>query len=848
MAAMPCRFCSRPTFGVAWLLWHSFGLGLAGGNFVFFPVAPGRRPGPATASLKNDGATLVLENEVLQARWRIDAGVLKPLHIMNRAEKVQLELPPQPFAIVVDGETLQGSDMSASSAGFQLVPIMPQAGMARLASRKGGWRATLDLRHANGVQVEWSAVLLDGAGYLRLSVVIRPTVFPLAFKGLMLFEGALQGGRKAGSVEGVPVVSDTFFVGYEHPQAINDVRTNGQVLCALRQERTVDASGTYQGSLVIGMVIQGQSRRSFLHYLESERAHPVRAMLHYNSWYDIGTGQPFNADAAIGRVEAIGKELAARNISLDAYLMDDGWDDPDNGPWNSHQGFGFAKVAALQQRTRDFGAGLGLWFSPFGGYHEPRQRRIGAARRAGIPVREEVMERTQAVFKGFDACSKDSPCAEGEGHCTSNEHCSAGLECFQTQTGVSPPGVDASAITDKKVDFCFSPSKPSAYLGLGIPEYYARLRGVIAEWVEGGARLLKLDGIGNPRGLKDTLAEDFEAAVSLIAELRSVSNRIFINLSTGTWASPFWLLYSDTVWRSGHDHYFEGEGVPRERWITYRDAQTYKNVVAKSPLFPLTSLMVHGVIFAKDAWDLTRPEGSGSGESTEPFTHEVRSAFGSGTMLQELYLTPSLLSRKNWDDIAAAAKWFRPRTHVLADVHWTGGDPEKGEVYGWAAWRDVDDAGDSWAVWRDADDASEGPAATLTLRNPSSTAQTMDLDPTTLFDLPVHARRKTLVLNAAFRDQRPQQLRLSPGSTTELVLQPYAVLVFDTMSTPPDAYTLWMDFLWDHAPKLFWLVLALAGGYAWHASSIANAPPPPVPIEELRRRRLEALQGRGASI
>merc|ERR1712048_1486158 len=113
--------------------------------------------------------------------------------------------------------------------------------------------------------------------------------------------------------------------------------------------------------------------------------------------------------------------------------------------------------------------------------------------------------------------------------------------------------------------------------------------------------MLKIDGIGNPAGQKWTLPEDFDAAIRLIDELRSFSRDVFINLSTGTWPSPFWLFSSDTIWRRGHDHYFEGDGPARERWITYRDARVHEFVVRTSPLFPLSSLMVHGVIFAKDA-------------------------------------------------------------------------------------------------------------------------------------------------------------------------------------------------------------------------------------------------------
>ena len=54
--------------------------------------------------------------------------------------------------------------------------------------------------------------------------------------------------------------------------------------------------------------------------------------------------------------------------------------------------------------------------------------------------------------------------------------------------------------------------------------------------------------------------------------------------------------------------------------------------------------------------------------------------------MQELYLTPSLLNRTNWDELAEAAKWARANADVLVDSHWVGGEPGKGEIYGWASW------------------------------------------------------------------------------------------------------------------------------------------------------------------
>ena len=154
---------------------------------------------------------------------------------------------------------------------------------------------------------------------------------------------------------------------------------------------------------------------------------------------------------------------------------------------------------------------------------------------------------------------------------------------------------------------------------------------------------------------------------------------LYINLTTGTYPSPFWLRYADSIWRGGEDHDFLGVGPRREQWITYRDADTYEHVVLSGPLFPLNSLMLHGIIYARHAKNLdTDPQSD--------FKNEVRDYFGNGTQLQEMYVTPSLLSNADWDNLAEAAKWSRDNADVLVDTHWIGGDPAQLEVYGWASW------------------------------------------------------------------------------------------------------------------------------------------------------------------
>ncbi|WP_206995292.1 enterotoxin [Trinickia mobilis] len=295
-------------------------------------------------------------------------------------------------------------------------------------------------------------------------------------------------------------------------------------------------------------------------------------------------------------------------------------------------------------------------------------------------------------------------------------------------------------------------------LALSGPKYYRRFREAAMSLLRShGVNHFKFDGTGNADKVfpGSRFNSDWDAAVELIGEIRRVRPDTFINLSTGTRPSPFWLRYADSIWRGGADDGLAGAGGNRERWITYRDAQTYRNVVLESPLFPLNSLMLHGIIYAQENPRLN----SGAGQA---FVNEVRSYFGSGTQLQELYVTPSLLSEPDWDVLAASAKWARANADVLRDSHWIGGAPDALDVYGWAAW---------------------SPSKSIvTLRNPADRAQSFDLDLRRQLELPVGVdgrfearcpwRGQNAPAPAALNADRPQPIRLEPFEVLTLELLP----------------------------------------------------------------------------
>jgi hypothetical protein len=287
------------------------------------------------------------------------------------------------------------------------------------------------------------------------------------------------------------------------------------------------------------------------------------------------------------------------------------------------------------------------------------------------------------------------------------------------------------------------------------PKYYAAFRDVCLEMIRKyGVNQFKFDGTGNVDSVVpgSQFDSDFAAAIHLIGELRAAKPDLFINLTTGTWPSPFWLMYADSIWRGGEDDSTAGVGPYRERWITYRDAQTYEHVVQNGPLYPLNSLMLHGMIFAQHHRELSE-------DPQNDFRNEARSYFGTGTQLQEMYITPSLLSEQNWEDLAEAAQWSRANADVLQDTHWIGGDPAKLEVYGWASWSPR--------------------MGILVLRNPSDKPQTMRVRLQEAFELPQGAAQMYAGKSPWKGDAQKPALHLNAQETHEFQLAPFEVLTLD---------------------------------------------------------------------
>jgi hypothetical protein len=250
-------------------------------------------------------------------------------------------------------------------------------------------------------------------------------------------------------------------------------------------------------------------------------------------------------------------------------------------------------------------------------------------------------------------------------------------------------------------------------------------------------------------------------AISKWQRPRDPPPHVFVNPSTGSWPSPFWLLYCDCIWRQGSDTGIVGKGTERQRWITYRAGQILRGTLERGPLYPMSSLMIHG-IFINDLPLFGNPYDPKSKRPTyapEEITAEVRSFFATGVNLQELYVNPRMMSPRLWDLLAETARWSRANAGVMADTHWIGGDPAKNEAYGYPAWTPH--------------------KALLTLRNPDERAVRFALDVERAFELPPGAPRHYRLTSPWADDTAKAAIDVRAGQPRIIALRPFETLVLD---------------------------------------------------------------------
>lgn len=431
----------------------------------------------------------------------------------------------------------------------------------------------------------------------------------------------------------------------------------------LKLNYVLNPGETWTFSSVVGRATsKDQLRRDFQEYLNRERAHPYRVFPHYNSWYDLCISYNDNKDP----LKRMTEEKALKSMRT----------------FNEE----LFKKRGVHIESYLLDDGWDDWDTLWG-YH------------VGFPNKFDL------IYK--EVKSQNS-----------------GISAWLSPWGGYGGSKGRRVANAKRMGL----ETPNGGLSLSQPRYYNAFRDRCLQMVNDyNMNMFKFDGIGAgtfATGAPDNVAKDLAGFVRLIQDLRAAKQDLFINCTVGTWASPFWLHYADAIWRGGNDCEYRGPGTKRAQWVTYRDDVIYERFVKSAPLFPLNSIMSHGIIVGNRSVPSAMKIGDDA-QSTTDFANEVWMAVACGTDLQEYYISPDLMSQKWWDILADGIKWLRRNESTLRDAHWAGGSPARGEVYGFASFA--------------------GKKGVLILRNPAKEPRTFTGTLTQIFEMPQSAKVSKIV-------------------------------------------------------------------------------------------------------
>jgi len=468
------------------------------------------------------------------------------------------------------------------------------------------------------------------AFYVRRKVALRDTVggrhFLQRFWPLVAsLQGDVTLAHEGGFGQPIAILTSQAggFVGVEYPAAENIVMpgldSGGILSCSHEMGEIVDTAWVESEWVVQGITPNTHVKLWFMEYVSRIRVTPVRPYTLYNSWYDLRSPEyssdprtVMNEQNVMRTVTRLRQSMVDKyGISLDAFVLDDGWD-VYRSDWVLRSSEFPVGLRSISYPLQSMGTNLGLWMGPSGGYSH-RDWRVGWMGEQGYEV------------------VGDELCLGGAKY----------RELFKTRV----------------LDF------------------------VKTE----GVRYFKWDGIqfscsepdhGHPVGIYSRRAI-LNTLIDIGRDVRAAQPEIFLNTTSGTWLSPWWVKYSNQIWMDGQDYgYAEVPSISmRDAAMTYRDYVLYEDFHLKNLWFPMANLMTHGIIKGS----LERL--GGEDDPLEKFTDDVVLYLARGVSMWELYVSPDILSDGEWNALAQGMKWAKDRFSLLAQTEMVGGNPKKREPY-----------------------------------------------------------------------------------------------------------------------------------------------------------------------
>lgn len=598
----------------------------------------------------NCGASeFILENDSLARTVSTDRGVVRTIQIVNKRAQVTTAPDSSPeFRLRIAPDTNNpAAAVTLTSSDFHVL----NAALVTNVDAKDLKIALTNVEHSLGLELIYNLGNNDFFMRKRLTVAsAKPVIleridvetFGLkdAYQPYTLREITSHASGKWNPGLGQPLYtsqSGTYW-GIEFPAADNQVK-DGLLSAGYLWGRIIYPGKPYQSyAAVMGVADDPKFiEDTFFEYINRIRAQPLRLRIQYNSWFDYGSRVDEKTFAA--SVAKVNQELvvARGNPPLDAYTIDDGWEDAkanwSHGVWKVNDKFD-SDFASSFQAVEKARSKLGLWLSPGCLFNA----------RSEIPLLREA---------GFEALSNSMSMA-GPQYMQALENRLVEL----TRSGVS----------FFKLDGVFG------HLNTRDFDLNCRNYGVAA--------MPELSGFSpNDLRLNDSKYDDAkiyyltagtERLTQIFRKMREANPTVHLLISNGAYLSPWWLMYVDDVWMINAGD--AAKGANREQELIYRDGRYYDIWQKQKIQFPMCSVFNH------------EPKKTSTGESPDEFRRYLCMSLSRGTGFIELYLKPFTLQSNDWDVLSEGLHWAREMFPTFARVRMHGGDPAAGQVYGYTAW------------------------------------------------------------------------------------------------------------------------------------------------------------------
>lgn len=440
------------------------------------------------------------------------------------------------------------------------------------------------------------------------------------------------------SALGQPVYVNGLFAGSEFPFCDNDIVEKSLLRLRYYCGKSLKQLLNGKEEFVLHKSVFGAARSieyetvrtDFLKYIEtiSQRTY-LRTQ--YNSWYDhmLDISEE-NITKSFYEIE---KGLTSNGVApLNAYVVDDGWNDYEGDFWSFNSKFPneLYKVSAL---SGNFASEFGLWLGPRGGYD----------------YQTKFAKKMQKAKKGgYNRQSRDI--------CISDRNYLKNIEALFTDY------INRFNIGYFKLDgFMLKPCKSKKH---GHPT-------------------------GGYKGMY-TLTDAWENWLALIDRLREQRRKqgkeLWVNLTCYAVPSPWLLKWVNSVWmQNSNDIGFTDKAVSGEalngndfdKMLTYRDSLYYDFHNVRMYQFPNSNIYNHEPIYGNSA------KISMTNEEYRKYMYMLASR---GTAFWELYYSYNLFSEDMWKINADVLKFVKENFNALKNSKLFGKSADEGEIYGYSAW------------------------------------------------------------------------------------------------------------------------------------------------------------------